>query len=108
VLDITPFKVLIVLAVALIVLGPDRLPRLAHQAARAWRDIQRFRSHIASEVNETLVGGSSTRSSQSTRTMQATETTPNGAAHPDQPREAAPEAVGSSPEERERPNPGLN
>jgi Sec-independent protein translocase protein TatA len=103
VLDITPFKLLIVLAVALIVLGPDRLPRLAHQAARAWRDIQRFRSHIASEVNETLVvGGGST---QSTRTTQAT---PNGTAPPDQPREDAPEAVGSGSEEREQPSPGLN
>lgn len=101
-LDITPFKLLIVLAVALIVLGPDRLPRLAHHAARAWRDIQRFRSHIASEVNETLVGGGST---QSTRPTQAT---PNGTAPPGQPREEAPEAVGSGSEEREQPSPGLN
>lgn len=55
-LDITPLKILIILVVALVVLGPDRLPRLARQVASAWGDLQRFRRQMSSEVRETVLG----------------------------------------------------
>ena len=55
-LDVTPLKILIVLSVALVVLGPDKLPRLAHQAARMWGDVRRFREHVETEVRGVVTG----------------------------------------------------
>lgn len=98
-LDITPLKVLIVLVVALIVLGPDRLPRMAHQVARAWGDIQRFRQHIDSEVRQTVLGRNPT---------QATQVTDAEPQSPAQPHEAGPETTVTGAEASPRQHPGLN
>ncbi|HWC38855.1 MAG TPA: twin-arginine translocase TatA/TatE family subunit, partial [Acidimicrobiales bacterium] len=73
-LDITPLKVVIVLVVALVVLGPDRLPRLAHQVARAWGDFQRFRHQIDAEVRQTVLGSSPTQATQVTDSGPPAET----------------------------------
>jgi sec-independent protein translocase protein TatB len=54
VFDLAPAKLLVVLVVALIVLGPEKLPRLAHQAGKAWADFRRFRAQLESEVRETF------------------------------------------------------
>ena len=98
-LDITPLKVLIILAVALIVLGPDRLPRLAHQMARAWGDLQRFRRHIDSEVRQTVLGQSPTQATQVTDSEPPPQTEPH---------EAGPETAVSGAEASPREQPGLN
>jgi Sec-independent protein translocase protein TatA len=97
VLDITPLKVLIILVVALVALGPERLPRMAHQAARAWGDFQRFRHHLGSEVRDTVLGESPTRPKR---------TTASEPAQPAQRDEVGPEMIRSG-EEQER-HPGLN
>jgi Sec-independent protein translocase protein TatA len=99
VLDITPIKVMIVLVVALIVLGPERLPRLAHQAARGWRDLQRFRHHLGSEVRETVLGESPTR---------PTETTAHDPAQSPNRDHGGAETTGSTTEEPAPHQPGLN
>ena len=98
-LDITPFKVMIVLLVALIVLGPDRLPRLAHQAARAWGDFQRFRHHLSSEVRDTVLGANPSSPAG---------TTASDREAPEPPREPRPEPIGSSSEGSEPHHTGLN
>lgn len=49
-LDLSPIKVLIVLVVALVVLGPDKLPQLARQLGAAWGDFRRWRARVESEV----------------------------------------------------------
>lgn len=98
-LDITPLKVLIILVVALLVLGPDRLPRLAHQVARAWGDLQRFRHHIDSEVRQTVLGGSPT---------QATQPPDSGSPPQTQHDEAGAETVMAGAEQSPREHPELN
>ena len=45
-----PAKILLVLMVALIVLGPERLPQMSRQIGKAWGDFRRFREHLESEV----------------------------------------------------------
>jgi Sec-independent protein translocase protein TatA len=104
VLDITPIKILIVLVVALLVLGPERLPRLAHQVARGWADVRRFRDQIGSEVRETVMGERST---------EPTVTNSSGASPPVEPRqtgpkERGPEKLADGGEQPERYHPGLN
>jgi TatA/E family protein of Tat protein translocase len=50
VLDLSPVKILVVLIVALLVLGPDKLPQLARQLGAAWGDFRRWRTRVESDV----------------------------------------------------------
>jgi sec-independent protein translocase protein TatB len=49
-LSLSPAKILVVLVVALIVLGPDKLPQVARQLGALWGDLRRFRSRLESDV----------------------------------------------------------
>lgn len=49
-LNLDPGKVLVVLLVALVVLGPDKLPRAARQAGAAWHQLRRWRARLEEEV----------------------------------------------------------
>ncbi|MDA8148132.1 MAG: twin-arginine translocase TatA/TatE family subunit [Actinomycetota bacterium] len=53
-LDLSPEKLLIILVVAVIVLGPDKLPRVARQVGSLWSDLQRLRQRLESEVRGTF------------------------------------------------------
>jgi Sec-independent protein translocase protein TatA len=98
VFDITPLKILIVLLVALVVLGPERLPAMAHQVARGWGDFRRFRDHVESEVRDTVAGERATRP---TANVSAPSPTAEGdGSEPDLPDRGG--------EEREQHHPGLN
>jgi sec-independent protein translocase protein TatB len=99
VFDITPLKILIVLLVALVVLGPERLPGMAHQVARGWGDFRRFRDHVESEVRDTMAG------ERSTRPAAANASAPSPPAEGDG---GEPELPGRGGEEREQHHPGLN
>jgi TatA/E family protein of Tat protein translocase len=54
VLSFGPAKILILLAVALIVLGPEKLPQMSRQIGKAWGDFRRFREHLEGEVRGAL------------------------------------------------------
>ncbi|MGC8463586.1 MAG: twin-arginine translocase TatA/TatE family subunit, partial [Acidimicrobiales bacterium] len=47
-------KVLVILVVALVVLGPNKLPQVARQIGSLWSEFQRFRQRIESEVRGTF------------------------------------------------------
>jgi sec-independent protein translocase protein TatB len=49
-LSLTPAKLLVILVIALIVLGPEKLPQVARQIGAAWHDLRQWRSRIESEV----------------------------------------------------------
>jgi sec-independent protein translocase protein TatB len=49
-----PAKVLIILIVALVVLGPDKLPGVARQMGAAWGELRKFRQKLESEVRGTF------------------------------------------------------
>ncbi len=47
---LSPAKVLVILVVALVVLGPDKLPKVARQIGGLWGDFRKFRDKLESEV----------------------------------------------------------
>ena len=49
-LSLSPAKLLVLLVVALIVLGPDKLPSVARHLGAAWGDLRRFRARLESDV----------------------------------------------------------
>ncbi len=49
--NLDPGKILIVLTVALIVLGPDKLPAAMKQVGKYWNEFQRVRSRLQSEMS---------------------------------------------------------
>ncbi len=51
---LSPAKVLVILVVALIVLGPEKLPRVARQIGELWRDFRTFRERLESEVRDSF------------------------------------------------------
>ena len=53
-LSLNPEKLLIVLILALVLLGPDKLPKLARQMGAGWAKLRAFQQRIESEVRETM------------------------------------------------------
>ena len=47
---LSPAKILVVLVVAVIVLGPDKLPKVARQVGSLWGDFRRLRQRLESDV----------------------------------------------------------
>ena len=53
-LNLDPGKLLVIAVVAIILLGPDRLPQVARQLGGAWRSFNEFRHRMESEVRNTM------------------------------------------------------
>ncbi len=51
---LSPAKVLVILVVALVVLGPDKLPKVARQIGSLWGDFRKFRERLETEVRGTF------------------------------------------------------
>jgi len=49
-----PEKLLMILLVAIVVVGPERLPRIARQVGTFWHDLTRMRERLESEVREAM------------------------------------------------------
>jgi sec-independent protein translocase protein TatB len=47
---LSPPKLLVILVIALIVLGPDKLPSTARRIGALWSDVKRWRAHLEGEV----------------------------------------------------------
>jgi TatA/E family protein of Tat protein translocase len=54
VLNLDPTKLLIIAVVAVILLGPDKLPQVGRQAGAAWRSFNEFRHRMESEVRNSI------------------------------------------------------
>jgi TatA/E family protein of Tat protein translocase len=54
VLNLDPTKLLIIAVVAVILLGPDKLPQVARQAGAAWRSFNDFRRRMEAEVRTSI------------------------------------------------------
>ena len=52
--DLSPVKILLVLVVAVILLGPDKLPQVARQLGAGWRKLQAFREQVDQEVRQNI------------------------------------------------------
>jgi sec-independent protein translocase protein TatB len=53
-LSLSPAKILVILVVALVVLGPDKLPGLARQLGATWGGLRRLRTRLEQEVRQAL------------------------------------------------------
>ena len=53
-LSLNPEKLFIVLIVALVLLGPDKLPKLARQMGAGWSKLRSFQQRMESEVRDTM------------------------------------------------------
>ncbi len=49
-----PSKLLVILVLALVILGPERLPKAARQIGAFWRDFNLFRERLEQEVRSAL------------------------------------------------------
>src|SRR5262245_9850921 len=54
VFGVGPLELVVVLVVALIFVGPERLPRLAADLARTIREIRKYTNSLAAEFNEVV------------------------------------------------------
>ena len=52
--NLSPFKIMIIVAVILVVLGPDKLPQAARQIGNGWRSLKQFQQRVESEVREAM------------------------------------------------------
>ncbi len=52
--DLSPVKLLFVFIVAVILLGPDKLPRVARQLGAGWRKLQAFREQVDQEIRQNI------------------------------------------------------
>jgi sec-independent protein translocase protein TatB len=53
-LGVGPAELIVILVVALIFVGPERLPRLAADLARTIREIRKYTGNLAAEFNEVI------------------------------------------------------
>ena len=53
-LTLSPLKILIVIVVALLVVGPDKLPQVARQIGGAWKTFRGFTSRVEDEVRSSM------------------------------------------------------
>jgi len=54
VLSLSPIKLLVVVIVALLVVGPDKLPQIARQLGAAWKTFRGFTTRVEEEVRSTM------------------------------------------------------
>jgi sec-independent protein translocase protein TatB len=54
VFDLSPFKLLVLAVIALVIFGPNELPKLAAQAGRALRDLKKIADGAKADLQEGL------------------------------------------------------
>lgn len=53
-LDLSPTKLIIIFVVAIVLLGPKRLPEVARQLGAAWAKVRTFSQRIDGELRQTM------------------------------------------------------
>jgi sec-independent protein translocase protein TatB len=54
VLGLSPVRLLIIVVVALVVLGPDKLPQYARQAGTAWKTLRGLQQRVEDELRQAV------------------------------------------------------
>jgi TatA/E family protein of Tat protein translocase len=47
---LSPIKILVIIAVVMILLGPDKLPEVANKLGQAWRSLRRFQQKVEQDI----------------------------------------------------------
>ena len=50
----SPVHIMIVALVALLVLGPEQLPKMARQAGQGYREFKRVKQHLSAELRDVV------------------------------------------------------
>lgn len=53
-INISPIKIMVIVTVILVLLGPDKLPEVARKLGSSWQSIKRFQQKIETEVREAI------------------------------------------------------
>lgn len=51
---LSPVKIMVIVAVVLLLMGPDKLPEVAHRLGSSWRALKRIQERVESEVRDAL------------------------------------------------------
>jgi TatA/E family protein of Tat protein translocase len=54
VFSLSPIKILVIVSVVLLLLGPDKLPEVAHKLGSSWRAIKRLQEKVETEIRDAL------------------------------------------------------
>jgi TatA/E family protein of Tat protein translocase len=54
VISLSPIKLILVAAVIILLMGPDKLPEMAHRLGASWRALKRLQERMESEVREAI------------------------------------------------------
>ncbi len=52
--DLSPIKILIIVAVIMLVMGPDKLPEVAQRLGAGWRALKGIQQRVETEVREAI------------------------------------------------------
>jgi len=53
-INISPIKIMVIITVVLVLLGPDKLPEVARKLGSSWQSIKRIQQKIETEVREAI------------------------------------------------------
>jgi TatA/E family protein of Tat protein translocase len=53
-INISPIKIMVIITVILVLLGPDKLPEVARKLGSSWHSIKRIQQKIETEVREAI------------------------------------------------------
>lgn len=53
-ISLSPVKLLVIAAVIMLLMGPDKLPEIAHRLGSSWRALKRLQERMESEVREAI------------------------------------------------------
>ena len=51
---LSPIKIMVIVAVVLLLMGPDKLPEVAHRLGSSWRALKRLQERVESEVRDAV------------------------------------------------------
>jgi TatA/E family protein of Tat protein translocase len=51
---LSPVKIMVIVAVVLLLMGPDKLPEVAHRLGSSWRALKRIQERVESEVRDAI------------------------------------------------------
>jgi len=54
VFSLSPIKIMVIVAVVLLLLGPDKLPEVAHKLGSWWRTLKNLQARVESEVRQAI------------------------------------------------------
>ena len=53
-INISPIKIMVILTVIVVLLGPDKLPEVAHKLGSYWRSLKSFQQRVETELREAI------------------------------------------------------